>query len=428
MLEQLRRIRNPLLRSAAIASFTFSIVTIVSGVAIAIVNPKDKSASRFVVYSSLIGTAGGALYGVIFASKSNSPRNDKWKEWRNFIVFRKVKESEEITSFYLQPQDKSEIPNFEPGQFLTIKLDIPEQGKPIIRTYSLSDYNEPSEYYRLSIKRESAPQGLNVPPGIASNHVHDRIRVGSIIEAKPPTGKFVLNVHNPLPVVLISNGVGITPMISMAKACSLLNPNRPIWFIHGARDGSYHAFRDEIMALSLQNPNLQVHYRYSRPRPEDDGFYHSVGYVDIDLIKQLVAKEAEYFLCGSPAFMDSLMRGLKEGGVSQEKIFFESFSKASKSAPQTNVTSETLANAEIVFARSNQTLTWHKNDGTILEFAEANGIDPPYSCRQGICLTCMCAIEEGEVEYLEPPTGTPDEGSVLICISQPKTPKVVLNL
>nr|MCU0537314.1 2Fe-2S iron-sulfur cluster binding domain-containing protein [Hydrococcus sp. Prado102] len=111
-----------------------------------------------------------------------------------------------------------------------------------------------------------------------------------------------------------------------------------------------------------------------------------------------------------------------------EKIFFESFSKASKTAPQTIATNETLSSAEIVFARSGKTLTWQKGDGTILEFAEANGIDPPYSCRQGICLTCMRAIAEGEVEYLEAPTGTPDEGSVLICISQPKTPRVVLDL
>ncbi|MCU0537419.1 MAG: FAD-binding oxidoreductase [Hydrococcus sp. Prado102] len=292
MLEQLRRIKNPLLRSAAIASFTFSIVTIVSGVAIAIVNPKDKSTSNFVVYSSLIGTAGGAVYGLIFA-KSNSPKKEQWKDWRKFVVFRKVEESAEITSFYLQPQDKDTIANFEPGQFLTIKLDIPDRGKPIIRTYSLSDYNEACEYYRLSIKRESTPQGLDVPPGIASNYMHDRVRVGSLIEAKPPAGKFVLDVQSSLPAVLISNGVGITPMISMAKACSLLNPNRKVWFIHGARDGKYHAFRDEIMAIALQNSNLQVHYRYSRSRPEDDGSYHSVGYVDIDLIKQLVKSSTQ---------------------------------------------------------------------------------------------------------------------------------------
>jgi uncharacterized protein len=427
MLEQLRQIRNPLLRSIAIASFTFSIVTIVSGAAIAIVNPKDKSASRFAVYSSLIGTAGGALYGLVFAKRSNLPTNKQWKDWRNFVVFRKVEESEEITSLYLQPQDRGEIPNFQPGQFLTIKLEIPDRDKPIVRTYSLSDYNESCEYYRLSIKRESAPQGLDVPPGIASNYMHDRIQVGSVLQAKPPTGKFILDVNKSLPAVLISNGVGITPMISMAKACGLLNSNRTIWFVHGTRDGRYHAFREEVMAIARQNANLHVHYRHSRPRPEDEGFYHSVGYVDIDLVKTLVDREAEYFLCGSPAFLDSLMTGLHEWGVSQEKIFFESFSKVSKTTPQTNV-NQGVQSAEIVFTRSNKTLTWQKDDGSILEFAEANGIDPPYSCRQGICLTCMCSISEGEVEYSEPPTGTPDRGSVLICISQPKTPRIVLDL
>jgi ferredoxin len=125
--------------------------------------------------------------------------------------------------------------------------------------------------------------------------------------------------------------------------------------------------------------------------------------------------------------MDSLMTGLKELGVPEERIFSESFSKGSKATAETK-SDGNLESAEIVFAESGKTLTWNKGDGTILEFAEANGINPPYSCRQGICLTCMCQIEEGEVEYTEPPTGTPDDDSVLICISQPKTEKLVLTL
>jgi uncharacterized protein len=133
--------------------------------------------------------------------------------------------------------------------------------------------------------------------------MHDLVQEGSVIPAKPPSGKFVLEVQNSIPAVLVSNGVGITPMIAMAKACNRLNPNRPIWFLHGARDGQYHAFRDEVFALAQQNPNLQIHFAYSRPRSEDEGFFQSTGYVDTALIQFLVAQDAEFFLCGSPPFL-----------------------------------------------------------------------------------------------------------------------------
>ncbi|NMG08186.1 2Fe-2S iron-sulfur cluster-binding protein [Brasilonema sp. UFV-L1] len=441
MLENIRRIKNPILRSAAAASLAFSIVTIVSSVAIGLINPKNKSASGIGVYSSLLGTTCGAIFGLVLTSKPSqersvstevTPNSKIWKDWRNFVVVRKVKESEEITSFYLQPEDKSEIPNFQPGQFLTIKLDIPGQDKSVIRTYSLSDYPEPCEYYRLSIKREPAPQGLDVPPGVASNFIHDRIHEGSIIPAKPPNGKFVLDVKKSIPVVLISNGVGITPMISMAKAVTRLKPNRPIWFVHGARDGRFHAFRDEVMEIVQQNPNLNVHFRYSRPTPEDEGHYHSIGYVDAALIKELIRQEAEYFLCGSPSFMQSIMQGLKESGIPDNRVFFESFGKPMKGTKGSQLPAATVGEeieeAEIIFAQSGKTLNWKQGDGSILEFAEANDINPPYSCRAGICGTCMCKINSGEVAYQEEPTATIDEDSVLICISQPGSSRVVLDI
>jgi ferredoxin-NADP reductase len=445
MLESMGQIKNPLLRSAVAASIAFTAVTIVSGVIIGVASPKERSAHRLGVYSSLIGTGCGAFFGLIFMGQASEKKSTKlrrdnqpisnnqiWKDWRNFVVVRKVKESDEITSFYLKPEDNGEIPNFQPGQFLTIKLDIPEQTNPVIRTYSLSDYPEPHDYYRLSIKREPAPKGLDVPPGIASNFMHDRIQEGSVIPAKPPNGKFVLDVNKPIPAVLISNGVGITPMLSMVKACTRLNPNRPIWFVHGARDGRFHAFRDAVMAMQEQNPNLQIHYRYSRPRTEDEGYYHSVGYVDATLIKEFVGPEAEFFMCGSPPFMQSLLAGLKEWGVPDSRVFFESFGKAinasSQKQPSAESTNGKVKEAEIVFADSGKTLTWREGDSTILEFAEANDINPPYSCRAGICGTCACKIREGEVEYQEPPTAAVDKDSVLICISQPKTSKVVLDV
>jgi hypothetical protein len=441
MLESLGRIQNPVARSLTAAITACSVVTLASAITIGTTNPKDKSAYQWGVYAALLATGGGAVLGLAYRGKTKEapqklgtfPMPDAapqgWKDWRNFIVVRKVKESEEITSFYLKPEDGSEIPSFQPGQFLPIKLEIPGQAKPVLRTYSLSDYPELCDTYRLSIKREPAPRGLDVPPGLSSNFMHDQVQEGSIIPAKPPSGKFVLDVRKSTLAVLVSNGVGITPMIAMAKACIRLNPNRPLWFLHGARDGQYHAFRDEILNLADQNPNLQVHFAYSRPRPEDEGKFHSTGYVDIDLIQTLVSQDAEFFLCGSPSFLNALREGLQSWGVPDNQVFFESFMKA-RTAPAENIAPVPAERktAEIVFTQSDKTLTWQANQDSILEFAEANDLNPDYSCRQGICGTCMCKLLEGEVEYHSEPTAAITPGSVLICISKPKTARVVLEL
>ncbi len=427
--------------SLSAAVIAGSMIALTSVVALGVIKPKNELVYKVARNVSLAGIGGGALLGLVYAGKASGQSKqagDKpsqqtdgstGQDWRNFVVVRKVKESEEIISFYLQPEDKGEIVSFKPGQFLTIKLDIPGQEKSVIRTYSLSDYNEPREYYRLSIKREPMPEGLDVPPGLASNFMHDQVQAGSVITAKPPSGKFVLDVTKSLPAVLASNGVGITPLISMAKAASF-KCDRPIWFLHGAKNGRFHAFRDEMLAVDEQNPNLHLHFTYSRPQAEDAGHYHSTGHVDTELIRSLIPQEAEYFLCGSPPFLKSLREGLKDAGVPESRVFFESFIKASKgsSEPPSTEGSNGVEGAEIDFKQSKKTINWESDADSILDFAEANDLNPPYSCREGICGTCECRILEGEVEYFETPTAEVEEGSVLICISKPKTSKVVLNL
>jgi uncharacterized protein len=432
-------------RSVTTAAAGFAIATLVSGAVLGFVKPKDQSKYRWGIVAALFGLIGGGGVGLIAPKQSRrteladgSPEPDfpepsseqAWQDWRNFIVTRKVKESEEITSFYLQPQDQGNLPQFQPGQFLTLKLDIPGQSQSVIRTYSLSDFPDPVHYYRLSIKREPAPEGSNLMPGIASNYLHDQIREDSVIAVKPPNGRFTIEVHQMHPAVLISNGVGITPMIAMAIACCQLNPKRPIWFVHGARNGQFHAFRDQILALAQNHPNLHVHYVYSRPRMEDEGHYHSAGYINPELIQQLADQNSEFFLCGSSSFMQSLREGLKQWGVPDSRVLYESFSRpvvASVTQSQSVVT-PAINQAEVVFAQSNKTLTWTTTDGTLLEFAEANGLNPAFSCRAGICGTCMCKIAAGEVAYQEQPTTAIEPGSGLICISKPGTSKVVLAL
>ena len=462
MFKSLQKIDNFLVRIVTGAVTGFSIVTLIFAVVLGLNTLKgNKSNHQIGVYSSLLGLVAGAVIAGVIPEKATeksaaepdtsatATASDEWKDWRNFVVERKVKESQEITSFYLKPQDGKKLPDFKPGQFLTIKLDIPQQSRPVIRTYSLSDYHPSGAYYRLSIKRETAPKDLDVPPGVASNFMHDRISEGAVIPCKPPSGKFFIEVQNSQPAVLISNGVGITPMIAMAKACTQHNPSRKLWFLHGARNSDYHAFRQEVNAIAEINANLRVYYKYSRPRPEDAGCYDSEGYIDKALFatKILTAEggerlteiqqvcqttNAEYFLCGSPAFMDEIREGLSELGVSEDQVFFESFSKGGKTKGHTekvkNNNAQQIDSAEIVCVASGKTLTWTSDDGTILECAEANGINPPSSCRQGICLTCMSQLKAGEVAYTESPTNEPDEGNVLICICQPKTSQIVLDI
>jgi ferredoxin-NADP reductase len=393
--------------------------------------------------TTLTGAGFGAIAGLVLLR--NRPRqrqpalpadrsqkcagNGDWQDWRPFKVVGKVKESEEITSFHLEPVDAGPLPSFEPGQFLTIRLTIEGQPRPVIRTYSLSDYPQegsPSTY-RLSIKREPAPKGLDVAAGVASNFMHDHVREGSFIEARPPSGSFVLDLTLPAAAVLISNGVGITPMMAMLKASARSNPGRKVWFFHGARDGRFHAFCEEVEHTSHGNEKISVHYAYSRPRPEDQGNYQSVGYVDASLIGSMVKEDADYFICGSPPFLDSIRTGLINEGIASERIRFEMFSKAPKPAASVGAVAEP-EQAMVTFARSNRTVPWKGETSTLLEFSEAHGLSPDFSCRAGVCGTCECRLLEGEVSYEVEPTASVAPGSVLICIAKPNSDQITLDL
>lgn len=452
MADILERVPNPALRSVLSALMGASATTIAVGGLLGLTDLDNRLVHRAGVYGAAAGAIAGAVFGAVGVKPTPAkPKREpapqaepdtSWRGWRNFVVDRKVAESAEITSFYLKPQDGNPLPAFLPGQFLTIQLNIPDQPRPVIRTYSLSAYAPNPTDYRLSIKREGPPKGQDVPPGVASNFMHNHIQVGAVIPAKPPAGRFFLDVARERPAVLLSNGVGITPMIAMAEAVVAANPERSVWFVHGARDGSFHAFREAVRAIAPANPNFHVHYRYSRPRPEDDGHYDSTGYVDTALVQTVVAPQlqarhgstdAEYFLCGSPSFMDSLRAGLGEWGVPAEQVYFESFSKPAPKAPapassEAAPAATTVETAEVVFAQSGKTATWTPNDGTLLDLAEAQGLDPAWSCRAGVCLTCMCAVQEGTVAYDEPPAGTPDAGTALICVGKPGSKRVVLDV
>jgi hypothetical protein len=370
-------------------------------------------------------------------AKGSMPVSGAGDGWRDVVVTGKQVESEEITSIELKPVDGHPLPAYRPGQFLTIALTIPGQPRPVVRTYSLSDFpssNGNPDHYRLSIKREPAPQGQDVPAGLASNFVHDHVQPGSVLKMRPPAGSFVLDTGATTPIVLISNGVGITPMIAMAKAALAQPQQRPIWFVHGCRNSRFHAFREAINDLAASHPNLRVHYAYSQPLDADRGHYQSQGYVDMALLQELVQQPADYFLCGSAAFMDGLIDGLRQAGVNETAIHFERFSRgpaagATPAQPQL-AQSVAMAAATVSFARSARTATWSGDDPeqSLLSLAEAEGLEPPFACRAGVCGTCKTRLLDGEVDYLSTPSATVEPGSVLVCISRPRGQALTLDL
>ncbi|MEO1068667.1 MAG: FAD-binding oxidoreductase, partial [Cyanobacteria bacterium J06638_6] len=170
----IERIQNPLSRSAVSALTGAAAATMVTAGVLGLTAIEDRSIYRLSLYASLAGAVAGAVLGGVVlnptpepAAKTTANQAGEWTDWRNFVVVKKVAESREITSFYLKPQDGNSLPGFMPGQFLTIKLNVPGQPRPVIRTYSLSDYADQPDYYRLSIKREGPPRGQEVPPGVA---------------------------------------------------------------------------------------------------------------------------------------------------------------------------------------------------------------------------------------------------------------------
>ena len=354
------------------------------------------------------------------------------ESYRSLTIVKKVPESDTITSFYLKSEDGKSLESFLPGQFLPIKLDIPGQYLPVVRTYTLSDSPD-RDYYRLSIKREPVPPDQpSAYPGVSSNYFHDQVEVGSKILAKAPRGKFFLNSQAQTPVVLLSAGVGLTPMISMLNALNVPGLNRPVWFIHGTRNKKEHAMSDHVRQVSEKNNNLQVFIKYSQPTPEDRlGMdYDEQGHVDIDLIKRLIPdKDCDFYLCGPTPFMKSLFEGLQIWGVVETRIHYEFFGPASTLGDRSKVAmakrlaeaSECCEETEVNFSKSGIKAHWNPSFESILDLAEANGLSPDYSCRSGICHTCICELEQGEVDYTLEPLDPPPEGTVLICCSKPRS-------
>jgi len=251
-----------------------------------------------------------------------------WAGFRPFKVAKKVRESDVITSFYLVPQDGGGIASYEPGQYISAKMDIPGEKNTHIRQYSLSD--APGKpYYRISVKREEAIGDR--PAGKASCYLHEHVDEGSVLLLSAPAGDFTLNTRDSRPVVLISGGVGLTPMVSVLSALAENEPSRPVTFVHAARNGEWHAMRKQVEELAARHPNISVHWCYENPteRDREQRLFDKEGYIDLPWL-QIIAptKDACFYFCGPVPFMKAVYRMLKEWGVAEEDARYEFFGPA----------------------------------------------------------------------------------------------------
>ncbi|RJG08925.1 NO-inducible flavohemoprotein [Pseudomonas cavernicola] len=246
-----------------------------------------------------------------------------WKGWRSFVVREKRPESDVITSFILAPVDGGPVVNFEPGQYTSVAIDVPTLGLQQIRQYSLSDMPN-GRSYRISVKREG---GGTQPPGYVSNLLHDHVNVGDEVKLAAPYGSFHIDVNAKTPLVLISGGVGLTPMVSMLKA-ALQAPPRHVVFVHGARNSAVHAMRDRLREAAKSYENFDLFVFYDQPLPEDvqGRDYDYPGLVDVKQIeKSILLPDADYYICGPIPFMRMQHDALKNLGIHEARIHYEVF-------------------------------------------------------------------------------------------------------
>lgn len=261
--------------------------------------------------------------------KEQSQLEGGWEDFKKFRIQKKIRESDNITSFYLIPSDGAPLPGYKPGQYITVRVPYGDSST-TMRNYSLSDVPG-QDYLRISVKRETGPKA-DTPHGYVSNMLHDRLDNGHEIELAPPCGEFFLDTaeKRERPLVLLAAGVGITPIVSILKSSLAHAPERPVVLVHGCLHEGVHAFRDAIDDLAAKHDNLKIHYRYSEAAPAGTtratASHVSTGFVDAALIESLVpGRDADYYFCGPKPFMVNIYHQLLAWGIPASQVHFEFF-------------------------------------------------------------------------------------------------------
>jgi ferredoxin-NADP reductase len=336
-------------------------------------------------------------------------------------------ETDSVLSLRLASADGTPFPPAMPGQFVTLRLQLPGAGPAVSRSYSLS--NPPgSPDYRISVKRESH--------GLVSGFIHQSVHAGASIEMAAARGRFILGAGEG-PVVLISAGIGATPVLAMLYALAKSAPDREVWWLHGARSSREHPFAREVQTLLGQLPHAHRVICYSAPLDGD-----RLG-VDYDVAGRLsdavmrahdVPSGAQAYICGPDVFMSQMQQALLDLGLSPASVHTEVFGSGPASTPGIAAAPARAPHAppgapgagpSITFARSGLTVPWRTDFASVLEFAEACDVPTQWSCRTGVCHTCEVGLVSGSVGYDPPPVDPPATGAVLICCATPRSELVV---
>lgn len=349
-----------------------------------------------------------------------------WRGFRPFRVSRKVRESENVISLELAPTDGQSIAAALPGQFAVLRLGR-ASAPPLMRSYSLS--GEPgASYYRVSVKREAH--------GAASAYIHDELGVGDIVQSSAPRGGFTLRSGD-TPVVLLSAGIGITPVLAMLHALAAEASPREIWWLYGSRNGREHPFAEETRETLQVLARHRSYICYSSPDPEDrlNVDFDTHGRLDMQKLQRLdLPRDGDFYICGPSTFMSDLTAGLATMGIARDRIHTEMFGAgpsrtpgiAAAPQPSPHLPAEPAGSGPTVsFARSGLNVPWNSTFQNLLELAEACDVPVRWACRTGVCHTCESGLVEGEIGYRPEPVDAPADGYVLICCARPEGDVVI---
>jgi len=366
-----------------------------------------------------------------------APQRPAWPGFRPFLLREKLRESDDVTSFHLVPEDGQALPPYLPGQFLTVRLAIPGVERPVVRSYSLSDAARP-DHYRLTVRRIGARRGEpQVKAGLASSHMHDRLAVGDRIEAKAPAGLFTIDTsRQDQPVVLIGGGIGITPLLSMLNGIAAAETPREAWLLYGVRDDRDYVLRTQLESLARTHDRIHLRVFYSRPAqtpartvegPDIEGPDIQVGRIDLDALKRLLPSNApsnayDFYVCGPTAMMESMTGALQAWGVPPDRVHTEAFGPATVKQAVHGPTAQPDCGFDVTFERSGVTAQWSRCDSPLLELAEEHAVAIDFGCRAGSCGTCVTRLLSGSVRYLHQPNAPLEAGEILPCVAVPVEP------
>jgi ferredoxin-NADP reductase/MOSC domain-containing protein YiiM/ferredoxin len=352
-----------------------------------------------------------------------------WPGFRRLAVTAIEQESDSVISVRFEGPDGKPLPAARPGQYLTLRIRPDEAERPLLRNYSLSGPPE-AGYYRIAVKRE--------PEGAASGYLHARLAVGDHLEIAAPRGTFILD-ESGAPALLISAGIGATPVLAMLNSLAESHSDREIWWLHGTRSGHEHSFAAETRTLLAACSKARARVYYSRPGSEDlEGRdFDAAGRLTPSLLVELEPpRNAEAYVCGPTRFMDEISAGLASIGLDASRIHTEPFGPepgltpgiASTPARTPHLPAGPRGDGHTIeFARSNLSVPWSSDYGSLLELAEACDVPVRWSCRTGVCHNCETTLIAGELAYDPDPVEPPADGSALICCSRPRA-DVVLDL